>query len=49
MTCYRITYRDKFYKEHTMPVYAPSAFAAVASLRQLGYDITKVTHSFPSK
>ena len=48
MTCYRITYRDRQYKEHTLPVYAPSAFAAVASLKQLGYDVTKVTNSFPS-
>ena len=31
----------------TPPVYAPSAFAAVASLKQLGYDITKVTHCIP--
>ena len=49
MTCYRITYRDAQYKEHTYPVYAESAFAAVASLKQLGYEVTKVTHSFPSK
>ena len=44
-----LTYRDHQYKEHSLPVYAESAFAAVASLKQLGYDITKVTHSFPSK
>ena len=49
MTCYRITYRDHQYKEHSLPVYAPSAYEAVASLTQLGYDIQKVTHSFPSK
>ena len=48
MTCYRITYRDRLYKEHTLPVYAPNAYEAVASLKHLGYDITKVTHSFPS-
>ena len=48
MTCYRITFRDRQYKEHSLPVYAESAYEAVASLKQLGYDITKVTHSFPS-
>jgi len=45
---YRITYRDRNYTTHEMPVMATSAHQAVASLQQLGYDVTKVTHSFPS-
>ena len=49
MTCYRITYRDKQYIEHSLPVYAESAFEAVASLKKLGYDVSKVTHAFPAQ
>jgi len=48
MTCYRITYRDAQYKEHTHPVISESASQAVADLARLGYQIKKVTHSFPS-
>jgi urease accessory protein UreH len=48
MTCYRITYRDAQYKEHTHPVISSSATQAVADLTKLGYQITRVTHSFPS-
>ena len=49
MTCYRITFRDRNYKTHELPVYASTAYEAVASLQQLGYEVAKVTHSFPSK
>ena len=48
MTTYRITYRDRFYKEHELPVIAESAFKAVADLKQLGYDVARVVRSFPS-
>ena len=48
MTCYRITYRDSQHKEHTLPVIQDSAFKAVEDLQRLGYDIQKVTCSFPS-
>ena len=48
MTTYRITYRDAQYKEHTYPVISESATQAVADLARLGYEITKVVHSFPS-
>ena len=45
---YRITYRDRFNVLQSMPVMATSAFQAVASLQQLGYDVTRVEHSFPN-
>ena len=48
MTTYRITFRDAQYKEHTFPVISDSAHQAVADLARLGYQITKVVHSFPS-
>lgn len=48
ISTYRITYRDRFNVLQSMPVMAASAFQAVASLQQLGYDITRVEHSFPS-
>ena len=48
MTVYRITYRDSSYQEHSLPVIAKSAVQAVSDLQRLGYDITKVVHSFPS-
>ena len=48
ITTYRITYRDRFNVLQSMPVMAASAFQAVASLQQLGYDVTRVEHSFPS-
>ena len=48
MTTYRITFRDAQYKEHTYPVISTSAHQAVADLARLGYQITKVVHSFPS-
>lgn len=48
MTTYRITYRDAQYKEHTYPVISESAHQAVADLARLGYQVTRVTHCFPS-
>ena len=48
MTTYRITYRDAQYKEQTLPVISTSAHQAVADLALLGYQITRVVHSFPS-
>ena len=48
MTTYRITFRDAQHKEHQMPVISTSAFKAVEDLQRLGYDITRVVHSFPS-
>ncbi len=48
ITTYRITYRDAQYKEHTYPVISESAHQAVADLARLGYQITRVVHSFPS-
>ncbi len=48
MTCYRITYRDRLNNLHTHPVISSSATQAVADLTKLGYDITRIEHSFPS-
>ena len=48
MTCYRITWRDSRNQEHTLPVISENAVKACSDLMLLGYDLKKVTHSFPS-
>ena len=48
MTCYRITFRDSRNKEQSLPVVSENAVKAVSDLILLGYDLQKVTHSFPS-
>jgi len=48
MTTYRITYRDRLNQLHSHPVISTSATQAVADLTKLGYDITRIEHSFPA-
>ena len=48
ITTYRIDYRDSRNAFQSLPVMATSAQEAIAYLQQLGYDIIRVEHSFPS-
>ena len=45
---YRVTYRTATGKNMCLPVMASTAVNAAKSLRALGYDVSKVTHCFPS-
>ena len=45
---YRVTYRTATGKNKCLPVMASTAVNAAKSLRALGYDVSKVTHCFPS-
>ena len=49
MTCYRITFRDSFNKEHTLPVVSENAVKACSDLVLLGFDLKRVTHTFPAQ
>ena len=48
MTTYRITFRNKYGNEETVPVISSSAVQAVADLHTLGFKVHKVTYCFPA-
>jgi hypothetical protein len=48
MTTYRVTFRNKYGNEETVPVISSSAVQAVVDLQTLGYKFHKVTYCFPA-